>query len=124
MLPIGSKPLLEVIIDYLKTYRFDEVIITINYMRDSIVHYFGDGARFGIRISYSVEPCPLGTAGGVKKVHKSLEDTFIVVLGDVIADIDYDALVKHHKEEKAMGTMVVFEQSLRVPYGVLNLDVD
>jgi mannose-1-phosphate guanylyltransferase/phosphomannomutase len=124
MLPIGAKPLLEILVEHLKPYGFDEVVLAIHYLGDNIVHYFEDGKRFGIKISYSKEESPLGTAGAIKKAAKGIEDTFVVVLGDGLADIDYLDLVEYHKKTNAVGTMVVFEKKLRIPYGVLNLDTD
>jgi NDP-sugar pyrophosphorylase family protein len=124
MLPVGSKPLLEILIEYLKHYEFNEVIIATHYLGDNIAHYFEDGKRFGIKISYSKEKSLLGTAGAVKKAAKGIEDTLVVVLGDGLADIDYFDLVKYHKKISAVGTMVIFEKKFGIPYGVLNLDTD
>ena len=73
---------------------------------------------------YSIEKKPLGTAGAVKKAAKKINETFVVALGDILADIDYNALLKYHKETNATGTMVIIENKLKVPYGVLELDVN
>lgn len=124
MLPIGAKPLLEINVEYLKEWGFNEVVLAISHLRENIKHYFGDGKRFGIKITYSEEKSPLGTAGAVKKASKYLSDTFVVVLGDGLADIDYHTLVEFHRKAGALGTMVVFEKRLRLPYGLVNLDVD
>jgi mannose-1-phosphate guanylyltransferase/phosphomannomutase len=122
MLPIGVRPLLEITIKYLRNYSFNEVILATNYLKEYIMHYFGDGSRFGINIEYSVENNPLGTAGAVKNAAKLLKDTFVVILGDVIADIDYPTLIKYHKEKGAIGTMVIVNETVEVPYGVLDID--
>jgi len=124
MLPIGTKPLLEIHIDYLKRCGFDEVTIAISYLKGNIMHYFGDGKELGIKISYSEEKSPLGTAGAIKKAAQSLNDTFVAMVADGIADIDYRALVEFHRRAGAVGTMVVFEKRLRMPYGLVSLDVD
>jgi NDP-sugar pyrophosphorylase family protein len=124
MLPIGAKPLLEILVEYLKQYGFNEAILAIHYLGDNIAHYFDDGKRFGIKITYSKEQSLLGTAGAIKKVANGIDDTFVVVLGDGLADIDYLDLVEYHKKTNAVGTMVVFERKLRIPYGVLHLDTD
>ena len=123
MLPVGVKPILEIIMEYLKIYEFDEIILAINYLKESITHYFEDGKRFDAKITYSIEKTPLGTAGAVKKAAKNINETFLVVLGDIIADIDYSALLKYHKEMNASGTMVIIENTLKIPYGVLELDI-
>jgi len=124
MLPIGTKPFLEIQINYLKKYDFDEVILAISYLKGNIMHYFGDGKGLGIRISYSEENYPLGTAGAVKKAARNLKDTFVVLVGDGLADIDYHTLVEFHRKANALGTMVVFEKRLRMPYGLVSLDID
>jgi len=100
------------------------VILAISYLKGNIMHYFGDGKGLGIKISYSEEKFPLGTAGAVKKAAQNLTDTFVVLVGDGLADIDYYALVEFHRKAGAIGTMVVFENKLKMPYGLVSLDVD
>lgn len=124
MLPIGAKPLLEINVQYLKEEGFDEVILAISHLRENIKHYFEDGNRFDIKITYSEEKSTLGTGGAVKKAAKYLSDTFVVILGDGLADIDYPALLEYHHKAKATGTMVVFEKRLQIPYGVLKIDMN
>ena len=123
MLPVGVKPVLEIIMEYLKICEFDEITLAINYLKESITRYFGDGKRLGVKIDYSIEETPLGTAGAVKKAAKNIDETFVVVLGDILADIDYSALLKYHREMNASGTMVIIENTLKIPYGVLELDI-
>lgn len=124
MLPIGTQPLLEIHINYLKKYDFDEVFLAISYLKGNIMHYFGDSKRLGIKISYSEEPVPLGTAGAVKKAAQNLKDTFVVLVADGLADINYHALLEFHRKASALGTMVVFEKRLKMPYGLVSLDMD
>lgn len=124
MLPIVAKPLLEILVEYLKQYGFNEVTLAVHYLGDNITHYFDDGKRFGIKITYSKEESLLGTAGAVKQAAKNIEDTLVVVLGDGLADIDYLDLMEYHKKTNAVGTMVVFEKKLKIPYGVMHLDTD
>lgn len=124
ILPIGSKSILEITIEYLKVNGFNEIILAIGYLKESIMHHLEDGKRFSVKITYSIEKSPLGTAGAVKKAAKHINETFVVILGDIIADIDYRAVLKYHKKMNAIGTMVVIENTLKVPYGVLELDID
>jgi NDP-sugar pyrophosphorylase family protein len=124
MLPIGAKPLLEIQVNYLKKYGFDEVLLAISYLKGNIMHYFGDGKGLGIKISYSEEKIPLGTAGAVRKAARNLKDTFVVIVSDGLADIDYHALVEFHRKAGAIGTMVVYEKRLKMPYGLVSLDID
>lgn len=124
MLPIGSKPILEIHVGYLKKCGFDEAVIAINYLKGNIMHYFGDGKGLGIKVSYSEEKFPLGTAGAVKKAAQGFKETFVAMVADGIADIDYHALIDFHRQARAAGTMVVYEKRLRMPYGLVSLDVD
>ena len=124
MLPIGAKPILEIHISYLKKYGFDEVTLTTNYLGGNIIHYFGDGKSLGIKVSYSEESVPLGTAGGVKKAAQGLDSTFVAMVADGLADIDYHALIEFHRKTAALATMVVFEKTLKMPYGLVSLDID
>ena len=122
MLPIGSKPLLEIQIEYLKHFGFDEFILAIYYLEENFLHYFGEGERFGVNISYSTEKSLLGTAGAVKQASEGINETFLVTLGDGLADIDYNSLLKYHHDNNADATMVLYEERLIVPYGVLEID--
>ena len=124
MLPIGTKPVLEIHISYLKSYDFDEVILAIDYLKGNILHYFGDGSKLGIKIGYSEEISPLGTAGAVKKAAQGIDETFMAMVADGIADIDYHALLEFHRITGAIGTMVIYEKKLKMPYGLVSLDMD
>ncbi|MBI4294796.1 MAG: NTP transferase domain-containing protein [Chloroflexi bacterium] len=123
MLPIGARPILEINIEYLKAFGFNEIVLATGYMKDYITHYFGNGEKLEVRIRYSEDKTPLGTGGAVKQAGKGVKGPFVVVLGDGLADIDYRALLQYHKESKAVGTLVVFERRLQIPYGVLKMDV-
>ncbi len=128
MLPIGTKPVLELHISYLKKYDFDEVVLAINYLKGNIIHYFRDGKSLGVKVSYSEEKYPLGTAGAIKKAAQNFKDafkdTFVAMVADGLADIDYHALLEFHRKARAIGTMVIFEKKLTMPYGLVSLDVD
>ncbi|MBI2858401.1 MAG: NTP transferase domain-containing protein [Chloroflexi bacterium] len=122
MLPIGARPLLEINIEYLRREGFDDIVLATGYMKDYISHYFEDGKRFGLRVRYSEEQAPLGTAGAVKLAARGISEAFVVVLGDGLADIDYAGLLEFHRASQAEGTMVVFNQRVSVPYGVLKME--
>ena len=124
MLPIGTKPILEIHIEYLKHFGFDDIVLAINYLKGNIIHYFGDGRNGGIKIRYSEETTLLGTAGAVKKAAQGFNESFVVMVADGIADINYHELMAFHKKSNAVGTMVVFEKKLKMPYGLVSLDTD
>ena len=88
MVPVVGKPCMEHIIELLKQHGFDEVIVTVAFMPQAIRSYFGDGEGLGVAIEYSVEESPLGTAGSVRLASDQLDETFLVISGDALCDVD------------------------------------
>src|SRR5213592_3995089 len=101
MVPIVGKPCMEHILELLKTHGFDDIVVTVAFLPQAIRSYFGDGTNLGLDISYSVEESPLGTAGSVRLASGALDDTFLVISGDALCDIDLTALVAFHRERSA-----------------------
>lgn len=122
MVPIVNRPMMEHIIYLLKKHGFEELWITLFYLPELIQNYFGDGSEFGMKINYSLEESPLGTAGSVKKIIDNLSDTFLVISGDALTDINLEAAVKFHKEKKAKATIVLTKVSNPLEYGVVIAD--
>jgi mannose-1-phosphate guanylyltransferase len=119
MIPIISKPLMEFLIDLLRQHGFDRIIVSTSYLADAIEAYFREGSRFGVQIGYSFEgyhddgrsmPEGLGSAGGLKKIQEFsgfFDDTFAVLCGDAIIDLDLTAALAFHRERKAIATIVL-----------------
>ena len=105
MVPIVGKPCMEHILELLKLHGFEEVIITVAFLPQAIRSYFGGGESLGIDISYSVEESPLGTAGSVRLASDKLDETFVVISGDALTDIDLHKLVAFHKDKGAAVTI-------------------
>jgi len=89
MVPLGGKPLLEWHIEQLKKYGIRDFFINLHYLPEKIKNYFGDGGRFGVKITYSFEPEILGTAGGIKNFEDQIRDDFFVLYGDTFYKIDF-----------------------------------
>lgn len=119
MLPLGNRPVLEYVIDLLKRHGFDTVILTLHYLADDIISYFGDGTDFGIKIIYSLEDEPLGTAGSIKKIEEYLDETFLVISGDGLTDIDLSKLLEYHRAKNAVATLTLTRVEKPVEYGVV-----
>jgi D-glycero-alpha-D-manno-heptose-7-phosphate kinase len=100
MAPIGGKPFLMHQINWLKKYKITEIILAVGHLKEHIKNYFGDGSLFDVEITYSEEKKLLGTGGAIKLAEKWINDTFIVLNGDTYAKIDFDLLLKSHKENK------------------------
>jgi NDP-sugar pyrophosphorylase family protein len=92
LLPIGEKAVLEIQIERLKKFGFDNIILATNYKSNYIENFFGDGLRYGVNLQISKEDHPLGTAGPIKLLADRLFDSFIVMNGDILSLIDYKRL--------------------------------
>jgi len=122
MVPIANKPVMEHIIELLKKYGITEVAVTLQYMPELIKEYFHDGSDFGIKIVYYTEEKPLGTAGSVKNAEEFLDDTFIVISGDALTDINLEDAVNFHFEKESMATLVLKRVDIPLEYGVVVTD--
>lgn len=107
MMPLAGKPILHYLIDLCKEYKINDIWITVNHLKDSIIQYFGDGSKFGVNIQYFVEDTPLGTVGGVKALENEIDSDFLVLYGDVLVDMDLNRLWKFHLEHASQATLVV-----------------
>ncbi|MGZ7117349.1 MAG: DUF4954 family protein [Methanobacterium sp.] len=124
MIPLVNKPIIQYTVDRLKKFGLEDIIMTLNYMSTNIKNYFKDGTSFGVDIKYSVEKWPLGTGGSVKKAQKYIDDTFMVVSGDVLTDVDFKDVLKFHKEKGALVTMVLTEIEDPTHFGIAVMDND
>ena len=89
LLPIGEKAILEIQMEHLKKYGFDEIYLATNYKSDYIENFFGDGSKYGVKLTISKEELPLGTAGPVKLLQDKLTEPFIVMNGDILTLLNY-----------------------------------
>ena len=122
LMPVGDKPILEIIVRQLKSQGFDEVIITVGHLAELIMTFFGDGSKFGIKIRYSREDKPLGTAGGLGLIKKALNETFLMMNGDVLTSLDFSDLVSYHKKNEAIATIALNKREVHIDFGVVELD--
>lgn len=123
MLPLGNKPLLEYLVEWVKQLKnIDEVIICVSYLHRTIEDYFEDGGRFGIKISYARSERPLATAGQLKTAEKMLKDRFLCLYGDSIYDFDLTKMVQEHEESKAFLSMALMKYKTKLKYGFIDTD--
>ena len=136
MIPILQKPVMEFLLELLRQHGFDEIMVNVSHLAEEIENYFRDGQRFGVQIAYSFEGRiedgeligeALGSAGGLKRiqtVQPFFDDTFVVLCGDALIDLDLTEAVRRHKEKGAMASLI----TKRVPreqvssYGVVVTD--
>ena len=124
MVPIFNKPVMEYGIELLKKHGIKDIAITLYYLPDKIMDYFGDGRDFGINLKYYIEDKPLGTGGSVKNAYEFLNDTFIVISGDAFTNIDLSKAYKFHRERKSKATLVLKRENIPLEYGVVITDND
>ncbi|NBT94188.1 MAG: nucleotidyltransferase family protein [Chloroflexi bacterium] len=122
MVPIVNAPVMEHILGLLKRHGITEVVVTLQYMSNTIQDYFGDGSEFGMVIHYTVEETPLGTAGSVKNAEHLLDEPFIVISGDALTDFDLEKVISFHREREAMATLTLYQVPNPLEYGVVILD--
>lgn len=121
LLKVGNKPILETIIESFSKYGFKDFILSINYKSEMFEKYFGDGSSLGVNITYIHETKRLGTAGALSLMKDKLQQDFFVMNGDLLTNINFDYLLKFHKESDAKATMCVREYDFQVPYGVVDI---
>ena len=121
MLPVGDRPLLELILRQLQASGIRRVNVTTHYMAEKIVEHFGNGDKFGVEMNYVAEDKPLGTAGALGLL-ESPEETLLVMNGDILTDVDLRALLSYHQEHEATLTVGVRKYEVKVPYGVIESD--
>ncbi|MBC7292662.1 MAG: NDP-sugar synthase, partial [Thermoleophilia bacterium] len=125
MAPIVNRPALYHILRLVKRHGFSEVVLNLHHLPDAITSYFGDGSWLGLNLTYSFEPELLGTAGGVKNNEAFLSgDTFLVLSGDALTDIDLGGLVAAHRRNGSIATLAVKEVVDPSLYGVVVTDDD
>lgn len=123
LLEIGGKPILETIIENFLKSGFRQFYIAVHYRAQQIKDYFGDGARWGVKIEYIEEHEPMGTAGAIGLLPDSLPDVPLIVMnGDILTQIDFSRLLAYHNEQQAIATVCVRQYEYQIPYGVVSLD--
>ena len=120
MLPLGEKPLLEHLIEWLKKNGIKTTVLCVSYLRKTIEDYFEDGERFGMNIEYAVAGKPLATAGQLKTAEHFIDDTFVCVYGDSIFDFNLKNMIYQHKKKRSFITMSLYEYKTKLNYGVID----
>ena len=123
MLPLGNKPLLEYIVEWLKNAGgIEEIVVCVSYLHRTIEDYFEDGTRFGVEIEYARSERPLATAGQLKTAEKLLDDSFVCVYGDSVYEFNLGKMLRQHKESKAFVSMALLKYATKLKYGFIDLN--
>ncbi len=122
LLKVGTKPILETIINNLKGHGFRNFYISLHYKADMIRDYFGDGTDLNISIDYLEEKEPMGTAGCLSLLPDDISDLPLILMnGDLITELNFASLLDNHNQSKSEATVCVAEYDFQVPYGVLKV---
>ncbi len=122
MVPLLNRPFLDHIICYIRKHNICEIILTLGYLPEQIQSYFGDGSKFGVKITYLVEEFPLGSAGAAKNAEGLLNDSFIVLNGDIFTDFNLTDMMAQHRDGNAIATMALTSVDNPTIYGVVETD--
>ncbi|HEY1576108.1 MAG TPA: nucleotidyltransferase family protein [Terracidiphilus sp.] len=121
MLPVGDRPLLELIIQQLRRSGIHDVNLTTHYLPESIMNHFGNGDNFGVRLNYCREDHPMGTAGGLKQM-KRPDGPFLVINGDILTAVPFREMLTYHRRHQAVMTVGVRKYDVQVPFGVVECE--
>ena len=119
MITLANRPMMEHIVRLLREHGFEEIVVTLAFLPQSIRTYFGDGEELGVRMVYATEESPLGTAGSVRNAMDELDEPFLVISGDVLTDIDLSEIVRFHAERKAMVTIGLKAMENPLEFGIV-----
>lgn len=120
LLPVGDRPILDIIIGQLRDAGVDEIVVATGYLSGLIETFFGDGLTYGVSISYAREVDPLGTAGPIATID-GLDETFIMMNGDILTTPPYAELLEAHRVSGAVATIATRPEEVEIDYGVVRL---
>ncbi|MBM4286562.1 MAG: nucleotidyltransferase family protein [Deltaproteobacteria bacterium] len=118
LVPIGGMPVMEIVVRQLKNHGFQRITLAVGYMADLIRAYFQDGSRWGMKIDYSLETSPLGTAGPLSLI-EDLRETFLVMNADVVTNLNYTSLIKFHRVHGGVATIGSYQKEVKIDLGVI-----
>ena len=124
LLPVGEKPILEIILMQLKNFGINEVVLAVGHMSQLFESFFGDGSRLEMKVSYTFEDKPVGTAGAIAYAIDSFEKDFIVMNGDLLTTLNYRKMFEEHQKRGASGTIAISKREVKMDFGIVEIDKD
>jgi len=121
LMPIGDEPILEVVVKQLRANGFRHIIMAVGHLAGLIQAYFKDGRKFGVKIEYSFEDKPLGTAGPIR-LARNLDENFLVLNGDLVTDIDFREMFNYHVRRGNLCTIGIYKKRHKIDLGIIEFD--
>jgi NDP-sugar pyrophosphorylase family protein len=118
LLPIGDVPILDVVIRQLARHGITQLTMAVGYLAELLMAYFANGSKYGVELSYAKEAEPLGTAGPLGAI-AGLDDTFLVMNGDILTTLDYSQLLAFHRASGACATIAAHQRKVYIDFGVI-----
>jgi mannose-1-phosphate guanylyltransferase len=122
LLPVGSKPVLELLLRWVRRNGFTDVYITTGYLGHLIRAFCGDGHQWDMHITYSEEREPLGTIGALNLLRQELDEPFLVINGDVLTDLNIGGFIRSHRASGAALSVATMQRSIRMDFGVIEVE--
>lgn len=122
LMPLGDMPVVELLLRQLRNAGITDVVLAVNHLHHLIRAFCGDGSRFGLSLSYSLEDSPLGTAGPLGGIIDQLDGDFIVTNGDLLTTLDMKQLCESHRNNEADATICVYEREVKIDFGLVQTD--
>ncbi len=120
LMPVGNYPILEIVIRQLKHAGFNHITMAVGHLKELIQAFFNDGSAWDLKIDYSFEDKPLGTAAPLKMIH-DFQDNFLVMNGDVLTDLDYKSFFEYHVSNNNLCTIASYRKPVKIDLGVLDV---
>ena len=123
LMPVGDRPILEIVVRQLKHHGFERITIASGYLSELLEAFFRDGSQYGVSIDYHIERERLGTVGALASIDGLADEpAFLVMNGDVLSDIAYTAVLESHRASGAVATIATHARSVEVSLGVMRFD--
>ncbi|VVB62209.1 UTP--glucose-1-phosphate uridylyltransferase AglF [uncultured archaeon] len=114
LMPIGDKPILEILVRQLSASGQKDIILAVGHLAELIISFLGDGRQYGVTITYSREDTQLGTIGPLTPIKDKLKETFLVINGDTLTDLNYSKLLLNHKNSNCLATIALTKREMEI----------
>jgi len=121
LMPIGDKPILEILVRQLAASGQKDIILAVGHLAELIMSFLGDGKQYGVKITYSRENIPLGTIGPLSLIKEKLKEPFLIINGDTLTDLNYSKLLINHKNSNCIATIALTKREMEIDFGVPTL---